>query len=67
MISAMTDFDMADFPFLDGGVPRSVSCGVCVSQLVRFAGVSGRVVDFGARNESLAAKLLQQGYRYRRL
>ena len=61
------DFDMVDFPFLDGDVPRSTSCGVCVSQLVRFAGVSGRVVDFGARSGSLTAKLLQQGYRYHRL
>ena len=43
------DFDVVGFPFLDGGVPRSASCGVCVSRLVRFAGVSGRVVDFGAR------------------
>ena len=61
------DFDVVGFPFLDGGVPRSASCGVCVSQLVRFAGVSGRVVDFGARGGGLAAKLLQQGCRCRRL
>ena len=29
-------FDMVSFPFLDGGVPRSASCGVCVSRLVRL-------------------------------
>ena len=57
------DFDIVNFPFLDGGVPRSASCGVCVSQLVRFAGVSSRVVGFSARNKSLTAKLLQRGYR----
>ena len=34
------DFDVVDFPFLDGDVPRSASCGVCVSRLIRFAGVS---------------------------
>ena len=61
------DFDMVNFPFLGGDVPRSASCGVCVSQLVRFAGVSSRVVGFGARGGSLTAKLLQQGYRCRRL
>ena len=61
------DFGVVGFPFLDGDVPRSASCGVCVSQLVRFAGVSGRVVDFNARSGGLAARLLQQGYRYRRL
>ena len=33
----------------------------------RFAGVSGRVGDFNARNKGLAAKLLQQGYRYHKL
>ena len=55
------DFDIVNFPFLDGDVPRSASCGVYISQLVRFAGVSGRVAGFGARNESLTAKLLQRG------
>ena len=52
---------------MDGVVPRSASCGVYISQLVRFAGVSGHVVGFNARGKSLAAKLLQQGYRCRRL
>ena len=61
------DFGMVGFPFLDCDVPRSASCGVCVSQLVRFAKVSGRVVDFGARNESLTARLLQRGCRCHRL
>ena len=50
------------FPFLDGDVPRSASCGVCVSRLVRFARVSGRVDGFGARSGVLTAKLLRQGY-----
>ena len=58
------DFGMVNFPFLDGGVPRSTSYGVYVSQLVRFARVSGRVVDFDARSGGLAARLLQRGYRY---
>ena len=31
------DFDIVNIPFLDGGVPRRASCGVCVSQLIRFA------------------------------
>ena len=61
------DFDIVSFPFLDGDVPRSASCGVCVSRLVRFARVSGHVVDFNARYKSLTAKLLQQGYRYHKL
>ena len=60
------DFDIVNFPFLDGDVPRSTSYGVYISQLIRFARVSSHVADFNARNKSLTAKLLQQGYRYRR-
>ena len=29
-------FDIVNFPFLDGDVPRSASCGVYISQLIRF-------------------------------
>ena len=61
------DFDIVNFPFLDGDVPRSTSYGVYISQLIRFARVSSHVVDFHARNKSLTAKLLQQGYRYHKL
>ena len=61
------DFDIVGFPFLDGAVPRSVSCGVCVSRLVRFAGVSGRVAGFGARGGGLTAGLLRRGCRCRGL
>ena len=64
MISAMTDFDIVNFPFLDGDVPRRASYGVYISQLIRFARVCNHVTDFNARNECLTAKLLQQGYRY---
>ena len=43
------------------------SYGVYISQLIRFARVSSHVSDFNARNKSLTAKLLQQGYRYHKL
>ena len=52
---------------MDGDVPRSTSYGVYISQLIRFARVSSHVADFNARNKSLTAKLLQQGYRYHKL
>ena len=58
------DFDIVNFPFLDGEVPHSTSYDVYISQLIRFARVSSHVADFNARNKSLTAKLLQQGYRY---
>ena len=61
------DFDILIFPFLDGNVPCSTSYGVYVSQLIRFARVSSHVADPNARNKSLTAKLLQEGYRYHKL
>ena len=61
------DFEIVNFPFLGAGVPRSTSYGVCVSRLVRFAGASGCVADFGTRNGLLTQKLLKQGYRYHKL
>ena len=57
------DFDIVNFPFLDGDVPRSASYGVYISQLIRFARVSIHVDDFNTRNKVLTAKLLRQEYR----
>ena len=58
------DFDIVNFPFLDGDVPRSTSYGVYISQLIRFARVSSHADDFNTRNKVLTAKHLRQGYRY---
>ena len=44
------DFEIVNFPFLDGGVPRSTSYGVYISQLIRFARASSYVTDFNTRN-----------------
>ena len=61
------DFDIVNFPFLDGDVPSHPSDGVYISQLIRFARVCSHVDDFNTRNKSLTAKLLKQGYRYHKL
>ena len=61
------NFDIVNFPFLDGDVPRSTSYGVYISQLTRFARVSSHVDDFNIRNKVLTAKLLRQGYRYHKI
>ena len=55
------DFDIVNFPFLDGDVPRSTSYAVYISQLIRFARVSSHVDDFNNRNKVLTAKILKQG------
>ena len=44
------DFEIVNFPFFDGDVPRSTSYGVYISQPNRFARASSHVVDFKTRN-----------------
>ena len=61
------DFEIVNFPFLDGDVPRSTSYGVYISQLIPFARASSYVADFNTRNKLLTQKLLKQGYRYHKL
>ena len=61
------DFDIVNFPFLGGNLPRSTSYGVYISQLIRFTRVSSHVDDFNTRNKVLTAKLLKRGYRYHKL
>ena len=49
------DFDIVNFPFLDGDVPRRTSYGVYISQLIRFARASSKVSDlndFNCRNKA---------------
>ena len=57
------DFDIVNFPFLDGNVPRCTSYGVYVCRLIRFARASSGLGDFGYRSGALAAGLLGQGCR----
>ena len=62
-----SDFEVVDFPFLDGDVRRSTSYGVYISQLIRFARASSYFADFNTHNKLLTQKLLKQGYRYHKL
>ena len=61
------DFDIVNFPFLDGDILRRRSCGVYISQLIRFARTSSNVSDFHCRKKALTSKLLKQGYHYHKL
>ena len=61
------DFDIVNFPFLGGDVPRRTSYGLNISQLVRFVRASSNLSDFNYRNKALTAKLLRQAYRYFKL
>ena len=61
------DFEIVNFPFLDGDVSSSTSYRVYISQLIRFARASCHVATFNTCNKLLALKLLKQGYWYYRL
>ena len=61
------NFEIVNFPFLDGNVPRSTSYGVYISQRIRFARASSYVTDFNTRNKLLTQKLLKQGHRLHKL
>ena len=47
------DFDILKFPFLDGDVPRLISYGVYMSQLIQFTRMSSHVNDFNTLNKVL--------------
>ena len=61
------DFEIVNFPVLDGNVPRSTSYGVHIFQLICFAKASSYVVDFNTHNKLLTQKLHKQGYRYHKI
>ena len=61
------DFEIVNFPFLDGDVPGSPSYGVYISQLICFSRASSYVTDLNIRNKMLTQKLLKQGYQYHKL
>ena len=62
------NFEIVNFPFLDGDFPRSPSYGEYISQLIRFATVCSCVDDFNNRNYLfLIAKLIKQGYIYHKI
>ena len=61
------NFEIVNFPFIDGDVLLSPSYGAYISQLIRFARVWSYVDDFNNNKLFLTAKLLKQGYRYHKI
>ena len=53
------DFDMVNFPFLDGDVLRRPPYGMYISQLIRFAKACSHVEYFNGRNKCLTTKTYQ--------
>ena len=54
------DFDIVNFPFLDGDVPGVPHMGYTYLSFFKLS-------DFNCRNKALTTKLLRQGYRYFKL
>ena len=54
------DFEIVNFPFLDGDVPRSTFYGIYISLLVRFARALSQVADFNTRNKLLTQNFLNK-------
>ena len=52
------NFNIVNFPQLDGDVPKSTSYGVYISQLIRFARACTSVNDFNKRNLLITEKLI---------
>ena len=61
------DFDIVNFPFLDGDIPRRTSYGVYISQLLGLLESAIMLQTSTLEINVLTAKLLQQGYRYHKL
>ena len=45
------EFEIVNFPFLGGDVPRSTSYGVHIFQLIRYARASSHITSFNTRNK----------------
>ena len=54
------NFEIVNFPFLNGDVPRSPSYGGFISQLIRLARMCSNVNDENNRNLFLTAKFLNK-------
>ena len=55
-------FHIVNFPFLSSNIPSSLSYGVYISQLIRYARCCSYYDDFGYRHKLLVDRLLSQGY-----
>ena len=54
------DFDVTNFPFLDGNIPKGQSYGIFISQLVRYARINGSFSNFISDCKKLVSKLINQ-------
>ena len=56
------NFNIANYPHLDGNVPISTSYGVYMSQLVRFCDINLEICSFLSDVKGMTVKFLKQGF-----
>ena len=61
------NFELVYLQYFDGDAPWSLSYGLYISLLIRFARVYYNADDFNNINLFLTAKLSKLGYRYRKI
>ena len=57
------NFDIVNFPYLCGNIPKKQSYGVFTSQMIRYSRVCSKYENFVEECRSLVRKLLKQGYK----
>ena len=55
-------FEVINYPFLDGNIPKNQSYGVFISQLVRFARINSNFSKFISDCKNLVSKLIRQSF-----
>ena len=61
------DFHIVNFPFLSSNIPSSLSYGVYISRLIRYARCCSYHDDFGYRHKLFVDRRLSQGYEVKHL
>lgn len=61
------DFNIVNYPLLDGDVPCATSFVVYIPQFVRLSRACNNIKNFNERNLCITENLLKQGYRYHKL
>ena len=57
------NFEIINFPYSDSCIPKKSALGVFYSQLIRYARICSKLVNFTIKSKTLTAKLLNQGYK----
>ena len=56
------NFEIVNFPHMDSCIPKKSALGVFYSQLIRYARICSKFIDFKHKCKNLSLKLKNQGY-----